>query len=448
MKIAPYIISKTYKDTTGESYSFIYDARYKTYYVLKGEISKIWGIILLTSSYEKAELYAAERKQQNQLYEFISELKEKQIIITNKDFKFTGNKYLTHKVLESNKNSFLALYTGFSKIITKNKLLNSVSLQLSYKCNLFCKHCFNPKDKDYEELSFETARKFIDEAYDLGAVNIAITGGECTYNKNFMKIAKYIREKHLFFVFLTNAQLLSNDDYFDEIMELYPYQLRISLYSMNPNVHDNITNQKGSHKKTLKVIKKLREKDIDVVINCPVIRINKNDYLDVHNFANSIGAKNLYSPYFINNPENKNDYLKLSEKELELYYFEEIKNGRDLREKFEKNNKCLCDDRLNYLCLNPNSDITLCNDFKYSLGNFKTTSLEEIWKYTIPKINKFFTSENLKDCFQYEYCNYCTYCPKYAIFDAELMRKSKNLCEHAKAYYNAMQKLQNKNKTI
>jgi len=442
MKIAPYIVSKTYNEADN-SYSFIYDARYKVYFILKDDVSKIWEKLLLTSSYEEAFLYASKQNKNIEFNKFLSELKEKEIILTDKVFNFTGYKYLVNSVKETDEESFLALYNGFSRIIRKNKLLNSVSLQLSYKCNLFCKHCFNPKDKNEEELSFETAKKFIDEACSLGAVNVAITGGECTYNKNFLKIAQYIREKHLYLVFLTNAQLLSNDDYFDEIMNLYPYQLRISLYSMNAEVHDNITNKKGSHSKTLKVIKKLRERDIDVVLNCPVITINKNDYLEVNNFAKSIGAKNLYSPYFINNPDNHNNYLKLSEKELENFYFEEIRNGRNLRKKFIKSKKCLCDERLNYLCITPNANITLCNDFKYYLGNINETSLKEIWENVVPQVNQLFTSENLKDCFKYEYCQYCTYCPKYSMFDAELMTKSQNSCEQARAYYNAMKKFNN-----
>ncbi len=443
MQIAPYVVSKAYNDVTGISYSFICDMRYKIHYILKGAISSLWEKILLTSSYDEVFSYAIMLNLENELNKLLSELKEKQIIFISKNFEFLGYKYLLKFVNEKNEEAFIASYTGFSKIIKNNNLLNSVMLSLGYKCNLHCKHCFNPKDKNNEELSFENAKKFIDEAYDLGITNVTITGGECTYNRNFLNIARYIRSKHLFLSFFTNAQMLADDYYFDEIMSLYPYQLRISLYSMNPKVHDNITNLEGSHKKTLKVIKKLKERDINTVINCPIITINKNDYLEVDNFAKSIGATSLYSPYFINNPNNNNSYLKLSEEELEKFYFDEIKNNRTTREIFIRNNKCLCDERMNYLCLSANSDYSLCNDFNYPIGNINTTPLKVVWEKIIPKLYKKLTRKNLKDCFKEDYCKFCMYCPKMAMFDSEFMKKSYSLCEHAKAYSNAMKKYNN-----
>lgn len=438
IKIAEYVVSRSYIDTTGISYSFICDMRYKRYYILKGTVSLLWEKILLTSSYDKVLSFAVEHNSRVELNELLSELKERQIIFINKNFEFLGYKYLSKHVDEKNEDSFLALYAGISKIIKNNYLINSVMLSLGYKCNLLCKHCFNPKNKNTEEISFENVKKFIDQAYDIGVSYVTITGGECTYHKDFIDIIKYIRSKHLFLSFFTNAQILADDDYFDEVMRLYPYQLRISLYSMNPDVHDNITNVKGSHQKTLKVIKKLRERDINLVINCPVFNINLNDYLQVDAFAKEIGATSLYSPYFINNPDNNNSYLKLSEETLENFYFEEIKNNRSDKELFIKNSKCLCDERMNYICLSSNLNYTLCNDFNYPIGNLNTTPLKVVWEEVVPQLYKKITRENLKDCFKEDYCKYCIYCPKFAMFDSEFMKRSNALCEHARAYYNAM----------
>lgn len=444
MIIAPYIVSKEYICSSELSFSFIFDARYKLYYVLKGEISSLWGYILSNShSEEEISRYAKTLNIDSELYNFIAELKERQIILTDKDYNFTGYKYLVNIVNEKDEKSFDVFYDGFQKLIKKNHILNSVIIQLGYKCNLKCKHCFNPKNKNEEELSFDIVKRFIDEAYKLGTVNVTLTGGECTYSKNFLEIAKYIRKKHLFLSFLTNAQMLADDDYFDEIISLYPYQLRISLYSMNPEVHDSITNLKGSHNKTLKVIKKLRERNIEVMLHCPVLNINKNDYLDVINFAKSIGAESGYTPYFIDNIDNKNSYLKLSQEELEEYFFNEISSGRSSVIEYQKDDKCMCGKRQNNLCIMPNAKISLCNDFNYYLGDFNTTSLEEIWNNVAPQTYQMFTRNNLKDCFKHDYCKYCEYCPKCALFDAKLLGKSQSLCLYAQARYNAVKKYEN-----
>ena len=95
-----------------------------------------------------------------------------------------------------------------------------------------------------------------------------MSGGECTLNKDFLKIAKYIKSKFIGVEILSNLQLLYDDNgLFNEIVNLYPQTIYTSLYSMNPNIHDNITGIKGSQFKTISVLKRLREKNINVWIN-------------------------------------------------------------------------------------------------------------------------------------------------------------------------------------
>lgn len=443
IKVSPFITSKFYSNNTEPSISFIFDERFKLFYLLKGSLAELWNIILLKENYEEVFCFAREKKLTNLLFELLTELKQKEFITINKDFSFTGYKHLTAVVSEKDEKSNNAVYTGIARIVDKYNLLNSVTLQLSYKCNLFCKHCFNPKNIDNYELSFETAKRFIDEAYELGMVNLGLTGGECTYSKDFLKIIKYTREKHIFLALQTNAQLMYDEDFFNEIVNLYPYEIKTSIYSMDSNVHDYITGVKGSHEKTLRVMQKVREKNIKVVINCPNLNPNKNHFIEVKKFAESIGATCVYSCHFINNLDNKNEFMRLSEQDIEEFHFNELKNGYLGRDEFKRSNRCLCSaTRLTHLCLRPNSDVTLCNDFDYSLGNYNEMSLKEIWQNTMPKAVAEITSNNLKDCFKYDYCKYCMYCPKVPMYDSEFMKKSECICVDARAYYNALKRFE------
>ena len=135
--------------------------------------------------------------------------------------------------------------------------------------------------------------------------------------------------------------------------------------------------------------------------------------------------------------------MMLSEEDIEEFHFNELKNGYIGRDEFKRNNKCLCSaTRLTHLCLRPNADVSLCNDFDYSLGNFNKISLKEIWEERMPKALAEITSNNLKDCFKYDYCKYCMYCPKVPMYDSEFMKKSECICVDARAYYKALQRFQ------
>jgi hypothetical protein len=61
--------------------------------------------------------------------------------------------------------------------------------------------------------------------------------------------------------------------------------VQVSLYSMNPAVHDSITKLPGSFEKTMDGILKLIENDIPLQISCSTMKQNKGDYVDVLNWA-------------------------------------------------------------------------------------------------------------------------------------------------------------------
>ena len=322
-------------------------------------------------------------------------------------------------------------------VLTYNGFLTSIYLNLNYTCNQDCIHCCNPKDMNSYSINFEQAKKIIDEASDLGAFYIILTGGECTINNDFIKIAKYITEKQLRLFVLTNSQKLYDDEkLFNDLINLYPAQVQITLFSMNPLIHDKITRVKGSQHKTVEVIKKLRAHKIITQIACNVIDCNFNEYKQVKEFADSIGAKFLKDVRFINNKNNNNIDVRLKGKKLLDYYLETI-DVNNPRENFCNKERFTCSGGIDRLSIAPDLDIHPCNYFNYPLGNFNTISLKEVREKIVPEFQKKLTCKNLKDCFKHEYCKFCEYCPIYTCYDKGFLKKSKTLCEDAKAYYSA-----------
>lgn len=87
-----------------------------------------------------------------------------------------------------------------------------------------------------------------------------------------------------------NVTILSNLTLVtDEILEALTYKhsscVNVSLYSMIPEVHDEITTIKGSFDKTLNNILKLIENNVPIQINCPVMKQNKDSFYEVINWG-------------------------------------------------------------------------------------------------------------------------------------------------------------------
>ena len=447
--INPWISTHSYKlNNSNSSISIIVDDRFGIHYVLKGEASDLWKIIYTTLSPQKIIEYSQQNGIYDLLQDFLLELKTKKIIelssisckIPMKTFK-----YLI-KGVSVKSTSFARYRSVLDMLLAKNNYLETMLLELTYNCNLKCKHCFNPKDINNYYITFETAKKIIDEAYEEGLLYVSLTGGECTLNKDFLKIAKYIKSKFIGVEILSNLQSLYDDNnLFNELIKLYPQTVYTSLYSMNPNVHDSITGVEGSHFKTINVLKKLREKNINVWINfLPTELGNCYDYDEIHKFADKYGIKSRFSTGFIVNSKNNNICTKISEADLQnifIKYFDLFDGSM----KFEKNSHRICSAGSAKICISPNLDIQPCTGFPCFLGNYKTTTIKELRKTIIPEFQKKFIRKNLKGCFEHDYCQYCTFCPACGDFtENDYMKKTEALCQQAKAYYNAAMYYKNK----
>ena len=423
--------------------SFLTDEENHISYFLKGDLSCLWKFIVDLQDYNEIKKYAKQYKIDDILPSFLNLLKRKNLI--NFDWDFDCPKIDFPVFIISDKDKKFPYYIQrVQNLICKENKINQLYLQLTYKCNLKCRHCFMPQNAKECEITYEKAKEIIDEAYDLGINNVRISGGECTLSRDFIKIIRYIRQKYLSYSFVTNGQMLYEDEsLFNEIINTYPNNIKISLYSMEENVHDFITGVKGSHYKTLNVINRLKKHNINVTIACFLMKYNAAGCKAVNDFAKEINADITFDTIFIDNPGNLNSYVKLSEEETEVLYLNKNypNNIYNSELKRMRTNVKMCE--AGYMLLNvmPNLDITPCVNVKYKLGNFKTDSLTKIWNEVIPRFRQNLPFKNTSECNKHPYCRYCRFCPAIAMYSEKSKKKPVSICDDAMAYYNALNKI-------
>lgn len=432
------------KSTTVSSFSvnvkdnkvvtFIYNEKNRNYFVLKDVVAEVWNFLLIETDYQKIYSFVKSKIQKDKLDEIIAEFKYYNLITT--DFNISKKQFgYISLAINENDNNFDSFFKYRNEIKHKKYPLDMLYLQLNYNCNLTCKHCFNHKNMNEYEINFENATSIIDDACKLGVETITLSGGECTLNKSFIDIAKYIRKKHIKLRVLTNGiELYNNENLFNELVLISPSEIKTSLYSMDSNIHDYITSVKGSHYKTLSAIKKLRKHNIKVVINSFQTSLNIGCYKEVEKFANSIGATFATSVQLINNIDNKNKYTELDNINKKKYYLDECIFKTRKEQNIDPSSP-VCGAGTNFLSIAPNLDVHPCLDVDYRLGNIKENSLLYIWENTLPDFRKFFINKNRKECFKYEYCKFCDYCPTNAVFETEFMKSCPSCCNEAKCFY-------------
>lgn len=87
------------------------------------------------------------------------------------------------------------------------KILHRVTIELLNHCNFNCIHCM----LDNKKILMDRYKIFeiIDEAKQLGAFQLRLTGGEITLRDDLPEIIEYARKKYLDVILLSNMSRLS-----------------------------------------------------------------------------------------------------------------------------------------------------------------------------------------------------------------------------------------------
>lgn len=455
IEIPAWISSRSYFVGGEKSRSFITNERKHEYIQLDGVSSDLWFYLINDNETELKEL-VKKHKLENDVVDFILELFDLGLVAIKGRKNNNQQSDEPGSISQQEDEDFVEERNEW---LWQNHFMSSILLELTYRCNLKCIHCYNPKNISNVEIDFETAKKIIDEAYDLGACEVTLTGGESTTYTHFIELCTYIRKKRMGLTIFTNGQRLFDDpELYSELLKLYPHQVSISLYSNNNKTHNRVTDVDGSFEKSQKIITSLCRDNVMVQIKNFLLNFACRDCVLVQKYADEVGAINVTDISLIPTIEgdkktlqfelNDDDlFFLFSNKESPLY----VGNNPKLFD-YEKNKDTSpCLGGFNGLCVTPNCDFKICVSVPSVLTNYKQTTLKSLWEGAInkEKSNPLFqwqmiTNSDLKECYKYDYCKFCHYCAGMAELENGYLKKSNILCKQAKAKQKAYEYLKKK----
>src|SRR5207244_2290697 len=140
----------------------------------------------------------------------------------------------------------------------------SVQLDLTYRCNERCVHCYLDHE-DHGEMTAAEIKGVLDQLAEAGVFFLTMSGGEVLLRKDFFEILEHARAM-LFNVKLKTNGILIRERDAERIRSLGVQQVQISIYSHRPDVHDAITKVRGSLSRSLDAIRFLKSKWLKVTV--------------------------------------------------------------------------------------------------------------------------------------------------------------------------------------
>ncbi len=166
------------------------------------------------------------------------------------------------------------------------------SIDLTYRCNNCCRHCWlwlpeNAPDQA-GELTFEEWREVIDQARVLGTQRWAISGGEPMLREDFSEIFEYATSKAIGYSLNTNGTLIT-----PEIAR----QLRrkgdkmVAVYGATAEVYDHVTRNPGGFEALQQGLAYMKEAGAGFTVQLIPMRDNWHQWDRMQEFARSLSPR-------------------------------------------------------------------------------------------------------------------------------------------------------------
>src|SRR4051812_18041582 len=87
------------------------------------------------------------------------------------------------------------------ELCEKNGIPHSAMVELTWRCNLRCTHCYLPEGqrrksaREADELSTEELIRVFDEMAALGVLYLTLSGGEVFMRRDFLLLAAHARKR-------------------------------------------------------------------------------------------------------------------------------------------------------------------------------------------------------------------------------------------------------------
>ncbi len=262
--------------------------------------------------------------------------------------------------------------------------LFSVHWELTYRCNERCSHCYlnvlSPDAVPPDELTTSECLRILDELAALGVLNLTFSGGEILVRRDFFEIARHAHAARFLLRLFTNGIAIT-PTIADQIADLHPYAVEISLYSTHPDIHERITGRRRSFELTTRALRLLHERGARTVVKTPLMRENVRELHALQAFAGDLGAQFRYDITITPKDDGScaplrhrlafQDWVELFRETLDPSVWSQREHQADAR---------TCNVAGNALALDPYGNVYPCVQMRSVIGNLRTQSLSQVWR--------------------------------------------------------------------
>jgi radical SAM protein with 4Fe4S-binding SPASM domain len=312
----------------------------------------------------------------------------------------------------------------------KRHLPWSVHVDLTYRCNERCIHCYLDHE-DHGEMKTDEIKNVLEQLAQSGTLFLTLSGGEIFLRDDLFELLEFARALHFDISLKTNA-LLIDAERARKLRDLNVRRIQISIYSAEPAVHDAITKVRGSLERSLTAIRFLQAEGLQVKIACPLMKQNLMAYRNVQALAAELGVPYVLDMTITPKMDGDMSLLQLRNSAQDLLPILQdsslgaascspdsaegapLATGSATSSGIESNayEDIPCSAGHNSCYISPYGDVFPCVQMSVATGNLRRQRFEEIW-FRSPEMNRVraVRESQLPVCSKCSIRQHCDRCP-------------------------------------
>ena len=165
-----------------------------------------------------------------------------------------------------------------------------MDLALTFRCQNDCVHCYAGGPHETPEITTAQWKNVIDKLSDIGVFILTFTGGEPTLREDLPELLLYAQNKGMVTGLISNGRKLKDKAFVDVLEKSGLDFVQVTLESHKPQVHDKMTESKGSWKETIAGIRIAMQSKIYVSTNTTLSKHNAADFLTTVDYIKGLGV--------------------------------------------------------------------------------------------------------------------------------------------------------------
>lgn len=329
-------------------------------------------------------------------------------------------------------------------------------LDLTYRCNNHCRHCWTWQPDTTaiknKELKLEDLLRIVDEARQMGCNQWSLSGGEPILRPDFPEIFDFLTRKCVYYSLNTNGFFIT-----PAIAKLMARKGKkmIVLYGADRKIHDKITGNPGSFEGFLRGCSYLKEAGAGFMVQIMPMRDNYHQLDDMFRLAEKLSPHHRIGASWLYLSANRKQNLNQEIIRQRLTAHEVVKIDPAPPHSFDSENSMAitsideldrtkrkllfksCIMERNEFHVDPYGKMSFCPFIKEPSSRFDLNNwpFQKVWDKLLPqKASQLVGNKEYRDnCASCQWSTVCHWCPAFAYLEeGRFSAPIKYLCEIAK----------------